>query len=31
LSLPLYPELTLLGAEPCVAALKSMIVDGNRQ
>ena len=31
LSLPLYPELTLLGAESCVAALKSMIVDGNRQ
>jgi len=31
LSLPLYPELTLLGAESCVAALKSIIVDGNRQ
>jgi dTDP-4-amino-4,6-dideoxygalactose transaminase len=31
LSLPIYPELTLFGAESCVAALKSMIVDGDRQ
>ncbi len=31
LSLPIYPELTLLQAESCVAALESMIVDGDRQ
>jgi dTDP-4-amino-4,6-dideoxygalactose transaminase len=31
LSLPIYPELTLAQAEACVAALKSVIVDGDRQ
>ena len=31
LSLPIYPELTLPQAEACVAALKSVIVDGDRQ
>jgi dTDP-4-amino-4,6-dideoxygalactose transaminase len=31
LSLPLYPELTSCDADFCVAALKSMIVDGDRQ
>ena len=31
LSLPIYPELTLSRAEACVAALKSVIVDGDCQ
>jgi len=31
LSLPIYPELTLPQAEACVAAVKSAILDGDRQ
>jgi dTDP-4-amino-4,6-dideoxygalactose transaminase len=31
LSLPIYPELTLSRAEACIAALKSVIVDGDCQ
>ena len=31
LSLPIYPELTLLRAQACIAALKSVIVDGDCQ